>query len=130
MLVKYEDLVRDPEAVLHGVCQFLGLAFSPQMLEHHHRQVRGFGDRQYEHMANTLRPVFTSSIDKWRQELKPSQIGLIEYALADGMKLMGYEPSGARASLPAARIAASRALDLLKRGLGKLRPRLEPLGTR
>lgn len=130
MLVKYEDLVRSPEAVLRCVCQFLGLAFSPQMLQHHHRPVRGFGDRQYQHMANTLRPVFTSSIGKWRQELKPSQIALIEYALADGMKLMGYEPSGARTSLPAARIAASRALDLLTRGLGKLRSRPEPLGTR
>ncbi len=130
MLVKYEDLVRDPESALRRVCQFLDLAFSPEMLQHQHRQVRGFSDRQYQHMANTLRPVFTSSIDKWRQELKPSQIGLIEYALADGMKLMGYEPSGAKTSLPAARIAASRALDLLNRGLGKLRPRRESPDTR
>ena len=122
--------MRDPEAELRRVCQFLDLEFSPQMLEHDNRPVRGFSDRQYQHMANTLKPVFTSSIDKWRQELKSSQIGMIEFPLADGMKLMGYESSGAKTSLPAARLAASRALDLLTRGLGKLRPRAEAPGTR
>ncbi len=121
MLVRYEDLVRTPEKTLRRVCGFLDLLFVAAMLDHHKRPVRGFSDRQFEHMANTLSPVFTSSIDKWRTELTPRQIGLIEYALADRMKLMGYEPSSASTKLPAVGLAVSTALYLVERGLAGLR---------
>ena len=35
MDVKYETLVRNPEQVLHEICEFLGEEFSPDMLEFH-----------------------------------------------------------------------------------------------
>src|SRR5205085_12109015 len=35
MDLRYEELVKDPVAVLRGVCKFLGEEFVPQMLEFH-----------------------------------------------------------------------------------------------
>ncbi len=61
-------------------------------------------------MENTLKPVFTESVNKWRTELTPTQIALIEFALADDMRTMGYEPIGARTNAPALRLAISRAV--------------------
>jgi len=96
--VRYEDLVRAPEPTLRALCAFLGCEFSPDMLAHHERQHLGFAAHQMHHMANTLKPVFTSSLDKWRSELDPGQIALVEHVLGDDMRELGYELTGARGS--------------------------------
>ncbi len=91
--VTYESLVRDPQSTLERLCAFLDLAFDPQMLDHHERSVAGFGSWQHGHMQNTLKPVFTSSIEKWRDQMHPAQIAMIETELATQMEDLGYAPS-------------------------------------
>jgi tetratricopeptide (TPR) repeat protein len=39
LLVKYEDLVRDPEGTLGGVCRHLGEGYAPEMLEYWREQI-------------------------------------------------------------------------------------------
>jgi hypothetical protein len=96
MALRYEDLVREPERTLREVCSFLGCGFAPEMLAYHERDHLGFAKHQMHHMANTLRPVFTSSLDKWRSELARDQIALVEHVLGDEMERLGYERTGAR----------------------------------
>jgi len=91
--VTYESLVREPRAVLESICRFLDMTFDPQMLAHDQRKVTGFGAWQQGHMQNTLKPVFTSSIEKWRQDLRPVQIAMIEEELKSEMEGLGYETS-------------------------------------
>ena len=118
--VKYEDLVTQPETTLRPICDFLDITFSPQMLEHHKREFLGFRDVESQpHMKSTLKPVFTSSLEKWREELSPSQIALIQYVLSDEMYLLGYEPIEAKTIFPGLRysldITASRLDRVLRR---------------
>lgn len=120
LAVHYESLVTETESTLRRVCEHIDLRFDPRMLEHHRRSDPGFLDSQQKHMANTMRPVFTSSIEKWREELSHEQIALIEHRLAGTMKSLGYEPTGARTRLAGLKLALSRTawrFDLVMRVL-------------
>lgn len=108
LVVHYEDLVTDQEHWIRGVCEFLELPFDDAMLAHHQRQEKGFGKWQQGHMANTLKPVFTTSVDKWRRNLSPRRIALIEHDLGERITDMGYELTGQRTPLPALQLNASR----------------------
>jgi len=126
-VVKYEDLVTNPERTLRPICDFLNITFSPQMLEHHKRDFLGFRDLDSQpHMKNTLKPVFTSSIDKWREELSPQEIALIQYVLSDEMYLLGYEPIKVKAIFPGLRYG----LDIIASKLTRLRRRIKSIQQR
>ncbi len=114
-VVKYEDLVQDPEPVLRSVCEFLALDFDPSMLEQHNRKVQGFGERQRGHMENTLRPVFTSSIEKWKDELSTKEIALIEHVTGERLTAAGYQPTGKRIAAPALHMAISDIKQAIQR---------------
>lgn len=118
-MVRYEDLVRDPEPELRRLCDLLALPFDAAMLDPSKREHKGFGERQAQHMANTLKPVFTSSIDKWRSAMRPEHVALVEHALAVPMVELGYELSGARTPAPGLKLAASAALDAAARAVAK-----------
>jgi hypothetical protein len=124
LALRYEDLVREPEPSLRAVCAFLGCEFSPQMLAHHERDYLGFAAHQMHHMANTLKPVFTSSLDKWRHELAPEQIALIEHVLGEEMEALGYERTGARGRFLGLRYRVHLLTDGWSRGTRWIRGRL------
>ena len=44
LVVRYEDLIEDPTAVLTGVTNFVGEPFEPSMLEHHETSFRFLGE--------------------------------------------------------------------------------------
>ncbi len=113
LVVRYEDLVSDLRTQIEAVCRLLDLELVPAMLEPHRREGAGFRP-DAEWLRNTLRPVFTDSIDRWRTELPPRQVALIESALADEMREMGYATSGGRTPLAGPRVAASAALGELE----------------
>lgn len=114
-VVRYEDLVVAPERVIRDVCAFLDLDFSQAMLDFHERDEAGFHQRQASHMANTRKPLFTSSLEKWRSELSPSQIGIVEHLLRREMATMGYAPSGIGARHAALAAMLNKSASLAER---------------
>lgn len=108
LLVHYEQLVSDQRETLGRVCEFLGIELTDAMLEHHKRGDKGFPERSREWMENTTKPVFTSSIEKWKSELKPTHAAMIDAALGEHVGAMGYEPSGASVSMVGLRLTLSR----------------------
>ena len=120
-LLRYEDLVREPEPTLRSVCTFLDCSFSEEMLNYHARDHLGFAPNQMHHMKNTLKPVFTSSLESWKEVLSKDQIALVEYALGDRMASFGYELMGLQTRLPAATYQLHIAMDKAGRLVDKLR---------
>ncbi len=119
-MVRYEDLVRDPEPEMRRLADFLGLAFDPAMLDPSKREHKGFGERQAQHMTNTLKPVFTSSIDKWKTAMKREHVAMVEHALGERMRRLGYELSGASVAMVGARLAGSEAADACARAWARV----------
>jgi hypothetical protein len=61
--VRYEELIRDNERVVRGMCEFLGLEYGPAMVDwHKHATVR-----ENPAWDGKVKPLFESSIGKWRK---------------------------------------------------------------
>jgi hypothetical protein len=96
--VRYEHLVHKPAEVLEQVCRFLGEAYSPDMLDSRHTlQTSTLRDRQgweKEHLSAALGPVHQMSVEKWKNELSPVEVDVIEHYCGCVMQQVGYSPVG------------------------------------
>jgi len=76
--IRYEDLLRDPEAALASICELVGEAFDPEML--------GYPAR------STYAPTDPGNVDRWRDKVSPSAMALVEARLGEAMTEAGYPP--------------------------------------
>ena len=114
-VVAYESLVRDPEREVRMVFDLLEEAFEPTVLTDRSSEKvvlpsAGAPDDELkdwgqEHHQKTLRPISEQSLDKWKTELSPSEVALVEGVCEGGMVRTGYVPS-----TPSFRRAAGRSL--------------------
>jgi Sulfotransferase family len=92
VVVRYEDLVADPEHVMRGLCTFLGEEFEPAMLDvTDEAHVVASGETWKWRVGS---PIDTSRVDAWRDELPLIEQERVTLVCADGMRRNGYE--GAR----------------------------------
>jgi len=92
LMLRYEDLVRDPEQNLRRVCEFLGEPFEPAMLRYYERPASELGfDESENWKLNTLKPLNPGRLDAWKESLTEKQIDLIERAAAPHLKSLHYE---------------------------------------
>jgi hypothetical protein len=97
--VRYEDLVRDPEPVLHRICAFAGVAYDDRMVHSRDYTVHAF---EADQQALVAHPPDPSRVDAWRQQLTPGQIRDFERVTGELLGYLGYEPVfGPRAGRPA-----------------------------
>ncbi len=88
-VVRYEDLVADPEHTLRGICTLLGEAYEPQMLEvTDGAHVVAEGETWKWRVGA---PIDTSRVDAWRDELSTIDQDRVALVCADGMRRNGYE---------------------------------------
>lgn len=78
--VRYEDLVREPVAVLQRVCSFAGVRYDPAMLGYP-------GHTTYEAPDRAL-------AQQWRKKLAPAETRLVEARIGALLVRRGYELSG------------------------------------
>lgn len=111
LALRYEALVREPEATLRRVCGFLGEDFEPAMLRFHERPPAELGfDPSEEWKQRTLEPLDPARLEAWRVELEPAQIALAE-AAAGREALAVLELPAAGPGLPPLALRAARLAD-------------------
>ncbi len=94
VLIRYEDLVRDPEGKSHELCRFFGVEFDPAMLDaaafwDPSRQSSWRGNSSYTASVSEINASFAS---RWESYLTQSQIRLIDFLCGADMLLFGYHP--------------------------------------
>ena len=111
-LVRYEDLVRQPEATADGICAFLGISYDPAVLRPYegarmtdgvHGQSLSIGDPNFlnhDHIEAGLG-------DAWRQVTLPHPLGAAARRLAAEF---GYPLPGLASTAPASTMPAGRGL--------------------
>lgn len=69
--IKYEDLVENTEETLLGVCKFLNLTYSSEMLRYHQKQTDIIPEPDdFEQWKNeTQNPIHSKSVEEWRSQL-------------------------------------------------------------
>jgi hypothetical protein len=80
-IVRFEDLVREPEVQVRAVCAFLGVEFVPSMLE---QRVVSKGDRVGETGFDA------GAADRWRASVTPREAAWIGRLLGRRIGEMGY----------------------------------------
>lgn len=91
MSLRYEDLVRDPDAVMREVCSFLLIEFSAELV----RPTRAGRDWAGNSMfGDEFARISQAPIDRWKKELEHREILLLETALGRQMVHLSYETSG------------------------------------
>ncbi|HIJ64864.1 MAG TPA: sulfotransferase [Candidatus Hydrogenedentes bacterium] len=96
-LVKYESIVQQPEREARALCAFLGEMYSPLMLERP-EDPAPIADRTTwelegwwrQHKRKALEPVSMTSLEKWRANLSPYEVAVVEHIARDGMREFGY----------------------------------------
>ena len=87
--VRYEHLVEHSEQTLQNISRFIGIDFTPNMLEYWHLP----STVEYKHKSfhqNLSKPVFSSSIGKWRERLSQEQIDFMLAELDQPLRLKAY----------------------------------------
>ena len=71
--ISYEKLVTNPKRELPKICDFLNIKYRESMLDYW-KQKDSLGDVKYRsHHENVGKPISTSSIGKWKNQLSPSE---------------------------------------------------------
>ena len=105
---RYEDLVRDPEATLRRICEFIELPWDEGMLSYHERaaerltemagELRAEGGHssqaagyRIDNHAPTTKPPDPSKLDKWRTQMPPEDLAAYEGVAGEMLSELGYE---------------------------------------
>lgn len=108
MLLRFEDLVTEPEASMRRVCGFLGLDYTPAMLDFHRDPLLQHNAASLSSWTDLARPIDPSVVGRFRTRLSGSEVRYIEAVCGEQMAVFGYPrdheaPGDARAlrsSLP------------------------------
>ena len=85
-ILKYEDLLNQPEKELKSVCAFLNLSYAPEMLD--------LSNDQIEEEKKYVKSYFDrSKIDKWKEQLQGNDLRKVEKIQGPLLERMGYELS-------------------------------------
>ena len=91
-LVRYEDLVADPEGTMRRLCDFLGLEYDPGMLtmdgapEH---QARGGNNSSFGDLGSAS--ISTRAVGRYRDVLSPSELSFIQLVARREMRAIRYD---------------------------------------
>jgi hypothetical protein len=88
--VHYEDLVRDTEATLRAVCEFLAIDFEPALLDYHKTGTQEYSGYYAQIHAKLNQAPDTSRIDAWRKHLSPQDVAVVESICGPLMDDLGY----------------------------------------
>jgi len=97
-IIKYDQLVQDPEKELTRLCEFLCIPFEKDMLNYHLWKddiLKTYGFEtigMHPSIKSTMQKPDVSKILEWKEALSKREIQLIETVNYRGMKRRGYIP--------------------------------------
>ena len=89
--LRYEDLVTDAAPILTRLCAFLGVAWSPQMLEYHRDVKRSVPDEKRHLWPLLDQPPQKDNAGRWRQALSHGERVGFEKRAGSMLRAMNYE---------------------------------------
>ena len=130
VIIRYEELVLQPEPVLRELLEWLREPWSPRVLEHHAVQGARGGKLKVEGRSRADDPIDTARVTRWTRTMEPATRQQLERRLGRLGEFFGYSfddpgalapiaPAGRfliRGPVTNARIDAFADLDLRTRG--------------
>jgi hypothetical protein len=126
-LVRYEDLLLQPEEKVKEVCDFVGEAFEPGMLRYFETAEARKCSRLSLSWENTARPILKDNHGKYRTELGRGEVLLVEALTHQGMERFGYRLENSPSALRGVDPHRRRLYDRLAEVALRLRVELRSL---
>ena len=123
VVVRFEDLVRDPEATARTLCAAIGEAYEPEML-------RMDATRRFDALrTGDDCPLRTEHVGRYRDFIDPHDVAFVQSVAGEQLTALGYELDDVQMTAASRlRFAASRPVNLACMGSSRF-PRI-PAGAR
>lgn len=92
-VVRFEDLVQQPESTLHMLCNRLQLDYDPRMLEVEH-----INSSHQSSVGGARKGLHADAVDRWKSVLDPTEVAIAERLCGTHMTQFGYETSSGNTS--------------------------------
>jgi hypothetical protein len=89
--ISYESLTSQPELSMRQLCKFLGVRFSPSMLEFYKSDEARRAAESSDLWSNVVRPIMAGNTRKFLHEASEEDIGLFESVAGDVLTALGYD---------------------------------------
>jgi len=89
--IKYEDLINDVQKQLNKVCEFLGVDYSPNMLNFYSSDIARLNADKWQEWQNLNKPLMINNFNKFKIELKPFEVKYIEQHSRKLMEFFQYK---------------------------------------
>ena len=96
--VRYEDLVRAPEAALREICSFLGEPYEPEMLGYSESAEGVVPAESLRWHRNSVRPPDPAKLGEWRTKLSLGEQAIVDELAGPALELFGYPRAQVSAS--------------------------------
>ncbi len=91
--IRYEDLLKTPQDVVKGVCEFLNEPYSDSLIN-----FKKSGEAGKTPLLQ--KPISGDNAEKWRTAMSQGQISIFERAVGDTLESTGYPTTGDTKPLP------------------------------
>ena len=91
ILIKYENLISNPESELKKICEHIGIDYNNKMLTFYKDKLTIKNAIKIENWNNLSKPVIKNNYNKFKDELNDWEIQYIEYHCSELMQLFDYE---------------------------------------
>ena len=86
--VKYEDLVRSPQDCVTDIMEFLNIPFQSEQLDVKKHSLSSRSGK--DGFSKLGKPIDSSSVGRWREQLNDEQLSIIEKLAGENMKKLKY----------------------------------------
>lgn len=89
--LSYETLTGSPEKAMRGLCEFLGVAYTPEMLDFHESSEAKSAAKSSELWSNVVKPVMADNSNKFLKEMSAEDVRTFELVAGDVLDALGYK---------------------------------------
>ena len=89
-LIKYENLLRDPQGTMKSVCSFLNESYDENMLNYFQTQEAQKSSRLSVSWRNTSKSIMKDNFEKFKSELRRKEIDLFEAIAGPELDYFSY----------------------------------------
>jgi len=91
LLIRYEDLVLEPEANLRSIAAFLDVPYTEAMLNYPQNGAEKMPAVSMQWHGNSVRPPEASLVGQWRRVMSRSDRIIFEQCARDALEMFGYD---------------------------------------
>ncbi|OOQ59514.1 sulfotransferase family protein [Mucilaginibacter pedocola] len=88
--LNYENLIANPESTVRSLCEFLDIAYNPEMLNYYTSKTSKITAASGEMWSNLEKPIMATNTGKYLKEFKENDLEIFELVAGDVLLELGY----------------------------------------